>query len=421
MNPEIELTETTEDELSHPVRCEHCEETVEACDTRYVDGEGETWCEACIEAESQCCDRCGRTYSDNNGSSLGNGAWYCDSCRDRYCFFCEDCDEWSLDRDGVTVYDNRGRERYICEGCYSDGNYYRCADCGDAYLPGCLTYHDGDDEHYCNDCIGDHLEDDEDGCGSNRIHDYSYKPRATFFGDGKDKLFLGVELEVNTRDSSHAGVVNGMLNCGEGHVYLKRDGSLSNGFEIVTHPHDLKSHGELWQNWEAPSGMTSHMNGECGIHVHVSRAALSAYQVGKVLLFINDPKNKAFIETIAQRSTERWARLIPSKGIKSARHCPESRYEAVNLCNRSTIEFRIFRGNTRRERIMKCIEFSHAVCSFVKQESAANLTVNSFVWYVRKNRKQYANLDGFLVEKGYLPVIGKAKAAAAGAGAIVDE
>ncbi len=62
------------------------------------------------------------------------------------------------------------------------------------------------------------------------------------------------------------------------HIYCKHDGSLEDGFEIVTHPMSLEYH-EKHMPWAAvlqeavSMGYRSHQAGTCGLHIHVSRSA----------------------------------------------------------------------------------------------------------------------------------------------------
>jgi len=45
------------------------------------------------------------------------------------------------------------------------------------------------------------------------------------------------------------------------------------------------------------------------------------------------------------------------------------RYVALNLCNRSTIEYRIFRGTLRPETILASIEFAHALTAYAGRQT----------------------------------------------------
>ena len=151
----------------------------------------------------------------------------------------------------------------------------------------------------------------------------------------------------------------------------------------------------LAANFAAPSGMTSSTSGKCGLHVHYSRKGLTQLHINRMVVFMNAPENLGFMEFIAQRpGTSHWA-MVKSKTITSR---PEERYEALNLCNRSTIEFRIFKGNTKVERIMKCLEFVVATVAWSRDRSYRELGYKNFMGYVARNGKQYPNLKKFIAE-----------------------
>src|SRR5690606_8719763 len=104
---------------------------------------------------------------------------------------------------------------------------------------------------------------------------------------------------------------------GSDFVMLKEDGSLDHGFEIVTAPCDPAVHRERWapflKEYPKRRDLRSWNTHTCGVHIHVTRDALSALQLGKMLVFVNDPKHKLFIEFIASRDTEEWAKLREKK------------------------------------------------------------------------------------------------------------
>ena len=63
------------------------------------------------------------------------------------------------------------------------------------------------------------------------------------------------------------------------HIYCKHDGSLDDGFEIVSHPATLEYHTNTipWKkilDEALEMGYYSHNSGTCGLHVHINRAAL---------------------------------------------------------------------------------------------------------------------------------------------------
>ena len=62
------------------------------------------------------------------------------------------------------------------------------------------------------------------------------KPDPIFYGD--IKRYFGVELEIDEggRNGDNADKLSGIGNRIAEHIYIKSDGSLSDGMEIVTHP-----------------------------------------------------------------------------------------------------------------------------------------------------------------------------------------
>ena len=119
----------------------------------------------------------------------------------------------------------------ICPDC-CDRNYTRCTRCGSLIsLDNCWYPYDNDDP-YCSDCCSD-IE-------NSLIHDYYFKPRPIFCGTGP--RFFGVELEIDGagEDSENASTLLNIANRKHSFAYCKHDGSLDDGFEIVTHPMSLE-------------------------------------------------------------------------------------------------------------------------------------------------------------------------------------
>jgi len=344
---------------------------------------------------------------------VGHEGSRCDDCSENY-ITCDLCDDEIHIEGAVTLsYSariwHRGGRRDVstlCESCAGD-YASRCDDCGDtvprehATFIGDEVICDGcrdENYNYCDDCSEYRHHSSPCDCSrkSDLIQSYSYKPYAKFHGTPKGlEGYIGVELEVNTsREIEHAEEVVDQL--GNDHVYLKEDGSIGEGFEVVTHPHTFAEQRKLWEKWEAPAGMTSARSGKCGIHVHYSRKGLSDLHISRMVVFLNAPENLRFIECIAQRSSNGYCKVAP-KTITA--HKTWDRYEALNLCNDKTIEFRIFRGNTRKERILKCIEFAVATVNWTRDRSYRELNHGNFINYVQKNPKLYPNLNSFIKEK----------------------
>ena len=357
-------------------------------------------CDPCYERYTEesntvCCPVCGRRVEESAlcmmDVTVDGENVMCGRCVERYTFTCGHC--------GRT----RNRDRYalecngdeICASCADD--YTSCDDCGHVMHFDNACWSDRHQTYYCDSCIP---PENEEG-----LYEYDYKPEPYFYGspDGNPQrktAYFGCELEVEVSDdwerSSRVSAVTDKMG---DHVYLKKDGSLNHGFEIVTHPHTWDEIVKLWRDkWaNGVKGIRSHSPGTCGFHVHVSRNSLTPLQIQKIIVFINAPQNHAFIRRIAQRDCSEWAALKTGKVIgKCGRNY--DRYEAINLQNRHTIEFRIFRGNTRTDRILKNLQFVHACIAFTRDRSYRDLSADRFIAFVSDNRKTYPELHAFIKE-----------------------
>ena len=372
------------------------------------------------------CNMCDVKYADTNyrdwrinysiPNSLLNtitiieGEHHCAVCTEEFWnnhsdtdyFECENCNSY-------TQYDNSlwySGERY-CEPCI-DSNVYTCEDCNEQYWDG--------SGHYCEN-------DDND---ESLIHNYSYRPSAFFFGDGK--YHFGFELEVEARGNGRYDGATIVQNALGGHAYLKEDGSLSDGFEIVTHPHTLdKYHTDF--DWGVldklkTQGYRSWNTRTCGLHVHVSRTAFGtgdpwAYGVPssqrsqmilkrqshelRFMKLIYD--NQRQVERIAGRSNNHYA-TFQDKGnlvrkIKYG-HQENGRYSAINTENDDTIEVRVFKGSLRKERVLSAIEFVHASVEYTRDIKVTTknhaLSWLKFTGYVANNAELYPNLVTIMSE-----------------------
>ena len=186
---------------------------------------------------------------------------------------------------------------------------------------------------------------------------------------------FGCELEVQVRSGNAeaaAGRVHDALNpsgnVGE-YCFFERDGSIGTGFELVTQPAGLDVHREKFalflKNSDMKRGMRSHEGGACGFHVHVGREYVTQSQIYRIQSFLNDVRNEALIRSIARRYENGYCKFKP----QMAKFTPHGkatgdRYEALNVSNSDTIEFRIFRGSLRYESVMAALEFVNAVLTF---------------------------------------------------------
>ena len=291
------------------------------------------------------------------------------------------------------------QETFSCEWCYGDfpvdNDVRECVDgmlCYNCFVTwsgeceNCGDIHHTDNFRYCDYCgldscyscyeYHDCAEDEE-----NRylpfVNSYSYKPNPNFLGNGN--MFMGVELEVdlpNGIHSSDVGNVEELVDIGKNGslFYMKEDGSLMNGFEVVTHPATLSYHMKQFP-WASVTsllsnaGYKSHNTTTCGLHVHVNRTAL-----GKTLQSQETVISKLVIlfwkfwdrlVTFSRRNfngLERWAKgnhsYVNNTILSDLDECKtvRDRYVAINMTNRDTIEFRMFRGTLKKDTIIATLQ-----------------------------------------------------------------
>jgi hypothetical protein len=315
----------------------------------------------------------------------------CSRCVRNNLFTCIACDELQNKND-IWAHSGNGP---ICTNCSDE--YGCCDSCGDVQPTDELYYSERNGEYYCSGCNRPESE---------HVHGYDYKPLPVFHGspNGRaenNRIYYGCELEVELANNADLDekAEEVLDKLGEDHVYLKEDGSISHGFEIVTHPHTWEAITRLWkEDWgDGVKGLKSHDTSTCGFHVHVSRKALTKMHIQKIVVFINAPENWGFVRRIAQRDSSGWAALKMGKTIGK---CGTSydRYEAVNVCNDHTIEFRIFKGNLKRDRILKNLQFVKATIDFTRDRSYRDLSSGKFIEFVSTNRKAYPELHAFIKE-----------------------
>lgn len=305
----------------------------------------------------------------------------CEGCRDSsLVFLCNGCD---------IFYD----PSYFREACAYDGSYcYDCArrlhmaECGNC----CVWF--GDQENECPSCHALRWEDDDDDyddCGDGRtVHSYSYRPSFSYYGEGP--AFMGIELEVECCQGDTYGIADWLqdFDTSQERFYLKEDGSLSNGFEIVFHPRSL----EAWHDFgESLSimleglrarGVKAWDRSSCGLHVHLSRDAFKTQShLARYAMLIS--RNRAGLVEFARRESG-YANFdsFSSGGVvrKVKEPWAACHGDALNLSGSTTVEFRIFRPSLASGRVMAGIELTHALWDYCGRLSASDVALGALSW-----------------------------------------
>ena len=318
--------------------------------------------------ETFTCCHCGQEHPLENRVMVGDDT-LCERCANEETVICSRC--------GERVYrdDNAGDENtLLCQPCY-DRHYTSCERCG-RIIHVDDAYYEDDDEDYplCYDC---HTHAHR----NKMIEDYYYKPEPLFRGEGP--RYFGVELEIDGagEDDTSAGQIMGIAN-GNGleNLYCKHDGSLDDGFEMVTHPMTLEYHMKEmpWKQILQEAirlGYTSHQATTCGLHVHVNRDAFGDTEedqdavIARILFFFESFWTELLkFSRRTPRQLERWAARYGYKDqpkelldhAKKGYH--GGRYTSVNLTNADTIEFRIFRGTLKYNTLIATLQLLDRIC-----------------------------------------------------------
>lgn len=327
------------------------------------------------------CDCCGAVIV--GGYEEFDGEILCAHCFERETVLCEHC--------GTRIWndDNAGDEHIApCQNCRDD-HYVECENCGRIIFADDANHIQG--EPYCDRCYSD---EDTDS-----IHDYCYKPTPAFYGDGE--RFFGVELEIDYggKYSDKAEALMDIANAGHELIYIKSDGSLDDGMEIVTHPMTLKFHKNEMPWKEIMSEAVrlhyrSHKTTTCGLHVHVNRDTFGNTReeqdeaISRVLYFVEHHWNEML--KFSRRTDEqmnRWAarygyKNSPKEIMEHAKKEGNGRYACVNLTNWTTIEFRMFRGTLKYNTLIATLELVDKICEYAvgfNDDDLAKMSWSGFV------------------------------------------
>jgi hypothetical protein len=413
---------TMTDEVENQVHeCAVCSTDIEADDVIFTSYSGTEICSDC----SQICYRCDNIESVNDTFHTVDGDLWCEDCTERSAYWCENCEEYNSNGSAFV----NDRSEHWCDGCL-DGAYY-CEDCDEWNADGC-----------------DRCSENCDDNGNRIIHDYNYRPDAIFHSTTNDeRLFFGIEIEVEARDNLKDSAEYAHQLEALDLAYLKHDGSLSNGFEIVTHP---MSH-EFFKNeagdfFRVIEGLRSQIGirvkswdtRTCGLHIHISRTGFNGgAHMHRFLNLVYS--NQEFYEKLAGRSSEQWAKFDDiymrsyvynsddsiveddygralTQRVRQFKHKLDNnsrsdRYSAVNTNNRETLEMRIFRGSVNGETIKAHIDLAHASVEYtrtlsVKDVREGALSSNNFMWYIIQNVEVYPEL---VARMNKLSIVGLAR------------
>ena len=358
------------------------------------------------------CANCGDIHHMDDCTIVYGGDAVCEDCIDEDYVYSELMNEYIHSDDAFyytddqTFYDNPVHE--YCRsnfGWQSDvsGNWYS-DDTEPLVTADDYRYSEGEEDelYWC-----EHEEEyyySESNMPEGLIRGYHSRPTLKFFGEGPK--YFGLELECD--GSCAKGTDTDVLHIFEGHMdrfYFNSDGSLSNGFEAITHP--MSPSEMLKVNWER---ITNRME-DCyydnddetaGIHIHISRNFFHGEKnIGRLVRMFSE--NFYDMIKFAQRpeyKAEHWANRVSGTARQYAIDWYENarragRYTAVNLQNYNTVEIRLFHSLPDAKHIKACIQLVDVLSDM------ANIDRYQFDWSIvsrKAKEKGYEELQSRLLD-----------------------
>lgn len=275
----------------------------------------------------------------------------------------------------------------FCKKCRSE--LRRCSRCGDLHKVDELESLNGN--LYCSDCW--ELEFRE-----NIVKSYNWEPDAFEPIEGDAKIGSEIEIEVPDGSDRRSLAVKLYRWLKEKDIhnlfYFKHDGSLNNGFEIVSMPIAFNAWRSLplkdFFDYTVSVGGRAHDTNTCGLHMHIDRDYIPDENIiRKCLFFLSN--NKEDVLQFTRRNPRRMNQYATidrwSLDDVSRRRSIDmgNKYTAINVQHRFSYEFRIYRGTLKYKSYMSCLEFTKLLPDFAKGHSADDMEWNKFAMYSRNN------------------------------------
>ena len=207
--------------------------------------------------------------------------------------------------------------------------------------------------------------------------------------------YFGWELETelsSTGIAEYTTRLNDLVNDGQlgKMVKFERDGSLHNGgCEIISQPmtpkYMIENRDKFKDMMDAINSMggTSHDNGRCGLHFHVSRASLTEDAINEIY-FVVETFKKELIAFSRRQAFNYCAFKDFSTGTSYGykyidkdyfiRNKSTGHYCCLNNANSNTLEFRFMRGTTNIRTFMASMEVIDNICNMVMNGDMKNGT-----------------------------------------------
>ena len=324
------------------------------------------------------CEDCGDWVYDEETTWTADGMLVCTDCIDNSyvyiesedklyhvddCYECPGCGEWFLDdsNNSVDILDDDGNiVCTVCQDC-AENNYY---------------FWDSDDEWH-----------NEPKHESEYITDYHDDRRNFYFGHVENgelvqsstpncsKLYLGFELEMYHKGYDNLVDHDPLAETLQGQfdIDCTEDGSLSEGFEVITNPMTLEAHikagtvniPQIARN----KGYRGHQG--YGLHIHINRDYLNDMEQCALVYSVN--RNWQDFMPFSLRADSRWCQANPDIELWGCNKGYNDHSALINVGNANTVEFRGFRNTTNKTHLIACLQLVVCFVLLIKQQMECSM------------------------------------------------
>lgn len=367
------LSPALESALDDSLRCDDCGHWCDCNEMSTIDDrDANCVCESCREDNCSTCCACNEMRRVDD-TQLINGDTFCDSCANEMFVSCERCGDYVSADDYLVVDD-----------CVS-----WCQECADNYA----SYCEGAGGYVTEPCDDSDCEscyrEDSDG-----IAEYNVTHCKALGELPQDRCachVLGAELEMEV-DDPRVFATELADSYSRQQCHCKRDGSLNStsGVEVVTGHGTIDALMPILNTAAALARKhngKSHDGADCGLHIGLDRSQLSGAVQAKIIVFWNSAANYAFLRQFTRRDYRDcgWCKIKSDKATADFIDSPALRssdkYEIVNTCHATHLEFRGFRGSLLPRTLLACVSLVSLVATYCLSSApdSKDLTAARFV------------------------------------------
>ena len=308
--------------------------------------------------------------------------------------YCSHCGEKITNLNNISIDENG---KFLCNICRTH-HYVSCVHCG-AYI--LRSEH----RNSCNNCL--------DKVYNCPINAYSTKPSPTFKnkngvnGDLNNRYY-GLEMEYSyTNYNGVFAVWNNLYK--NRFIYNKSDASLSNGVEVVTNPLDKGSLKKLLTDMESGFELIKKDKDyryNAGLHIHVNRKSIPSIAILKLSYMLNGTSTqteKAILLYLAERESlsqakdkqvhDHYCSVGTIGDMSGLKYNEANRHIALNLRNKNTVEFRIFKSSADKDVILSYIEMVDTMIDFAENTPFNKCNLNNYFIYLSTHTSNKILLD----------------------------